>query len=86
MIELSAQALSRWLLRHLTHDGESRGERQARSSQNQENYLSCQLKAASDEKFSSATSRTTPTNSLAAELMSALSLLAASKLTAQVVL
>jgi len=41
--ELSARAHSGWRLRHLTRDGESRGEHQADGLQSKENYFSYQL-------------------------------------------
>jgi hypothetical protein len=65
-------------LTHRTHDGEPRGEKQAESSQNQENYLSKQGEVASDEKCSLSDEMTSP--------LSCLSRISPLALTAQVVL
>ena len=72
--------------RHLTHDGEPRGEMQADSLQTQENYLSYQSEQRAMRRSAQGRAELRSINRLAAELMSSLSRLAASKLTAQVVL
>jgi hypothetical protein len=76
--ELSARASSRWRSVHLTRYSESRVERQAASTQNQENYLSYQIEGTSIENLSSRASEAASINRLTAELMSSLSPLAAS--------